>query len=54
MARKQNQRREVAIMSRVTWTERNKFARLAGKRGLSLSAWMRMSLLQQARETRAK
>lgn len=36
-------------MARVRQDERKLFARRAHKLGLSLSAWMRMSLLEQAK-----
>jgi uncharacterized protein (DUF1778 family) len=53
MAKKQLSRkdlRRVAIMARVREQERDLFERCAHRLGLSLSAWMRMSLLDQARQ----
>jgi hypothetical protein len=42
-------KRDVAVMLRVTSAERKKFERHAKRVGLSLSAWMRMSLLAALR-----
>jgi hypothetical protein len=44
-------KRDVAVMLRVTSAERKKFERRAKRVGLSLSAWMRMSLLVALRES---
>jgi len=48
---KQQNRRDIGMMLRVSKTEHKMFLREAAACGLSLSAWARMQLLQLQEET---